>query len=302
MNPDHPFTIKRGEPARPGLFDDAKEQSAPAIAGRWAPIRLLPDVVTGEVLNVGVAFVDQNERMSVRILDSARPLKCLFGAGSIDNFALLLGATRDTLERRQRLISPSTHITFGPLTYAAGGSVEEVVDRLYSAIVTLARCEEENAAAPERIPTLRVAEVRRQVFDALEKRSPALAKEIIRREPVELRSAQGVVRFDLPLRRRGLFGTITSARYQAQQAINRVMDGAFVDMMLARQYVEAEDRGAIFVLRSERDSPTSEEHQQLVDGEIERVRAAGTPDHISVREGYSPLELAREIEEAVEMT
>ena len=239
--------IKRADALRPGLFDDAEDQRAPAVVGQWSPIRLSPDLATGEVLNVGIAFIDQSERVFMRMLDSARALKCLFGADSIDNFALLLGATRDTLEKKQLLVSPSTQVTFGPLAYAAGDSAQEVVDRLYTAIVTLARCEEEGFSSRERLPTLRVAEVRKQVFDALERRSPALAKEIIRREPVELRSVHGVVRFDLPLRRRGIFGTITSARYQVQQAINRVMDGALVDMMLARQYVEREDRGAIFV-------------------------------------------------------
>ena len=40
----------------------------------------------------------------------------------------------------------------------------------------------------------------------------------------------------------------------------------------------------------------------MIDDEIGRVRLAGMPDGISLREGYSPIEVAREIEEAVEAT
>ena len=71
----------------------------PIIKGRWFPIRLSPDLATGELLNIGIGFIDSNNQLHTKILSSTTPFRKLYGSAGASNFGFLLALLREHFAR-----------------------------------------------------------------------------------------------------------------------------------------------------------------------------------------------------------
>lgn len=111
--------------------------SKPAIKAKWAPIRISPDLATGEVLNVGVCVLHR-KKVHIRILPNAAPFEALYGKAGKENFSFLLNMIgRYFHEQPKLLIEISPHVSLGQVGFVAGDSIEEILGRLYTSMVSL---------------------------------------------------------------------------------------------------------------------------------------------------------------------
>lgn len=124
------------------LYANLRKQATPcpvpALQGQWLNIRLIPDLNTGEVLNLGVGLRIDGQVYAKLLSDFSR-LRGLYGE-RFDPEAL------DVLIELTRLQvtlgdwpprSPSPNIVFSAPKYAAGDSVEAILDDLYAVTVSL---------------------------------------------------------------------------------------------------------------------------------------------------------------------
>lgn len=109
----------------------------PAVKVKWAVIRIMPDLASGELLNVGIAVL-YRRKVHVRLLPNAAPFEALYGSNGRENFSFLLNLIGKHLQSRNDLsarISPQVKI--GKPQFAAGDNVKEILDRIYASMVPL---------------------------------------------------------------------------------------------------------------------------------------------------------------------
>lgn len=251
-----PVNLAPDSPA--GLFDDADGGEDAATTGEWFPIRIMPDLATGELLNVGVVFVDQTGQRHFRLIENARPFRCLYGATGQENYSFLLQVLREHLQRADALISPSPHIILGKRAYAAGESCDEVVNRLFGAMVAL-RCDEATHDVYEKA-SVNTETARRNVFKAMKAKAPAQFERLVRNAPVRLEDNRGnPLILDLPLwndqpdmysGHGPRFGTIVSAHYRDKVYRGSSLNGGSLGLLTAAMILgEQGGRGSLLILR-----------------------------------------------------
>lgn len=239
------------------IFDDAPEMDRASVSGKWFAIRLTPDMVTGEALNIGVAFIDNKRKVHFRLLDSVRAFECLYGKSGAGNIAFLMSALRAGLEQGGKPASPSPHIAFTPTAYASGESVHEILDELYATMVPLGT---HAGAMPEdgeqSAYTVDTRKLRRQVFKTIQSQAPGLFRQAFREEPVLVADSSGQRHaLDLPIwagedifvdgRR---YGTIVSAHFVSPVHRGYHLDRGALTLGNARIMV-GKGTGGFFILR-----------------------------------------------------
>ena len=139
----------------------------PAITAKWAPIRISPNLATGEILNVGVCVLHRR-KVHIKLLPNAAPFEALYGKVGKDNFSFLLGIIGQHLGGQKSLsanISPQ--VSLGKAHFVAGDSIQEILDRLYASIVSLdLMCREQDTPKERNIST---ENLRRRVQSLLRK-------------------------------------------------------------------------------------------------------------------------------------
>lgn len=115
----------------------ATKTTKPAITAKWAPIRISPNLATGEILNVGVCVL-YRRKVHVKLLPSAAPFEALYGGAGNDNFSFLLGIIGQYLDGQKSLsVDISPQVSLGKANFVAGDSIQEILDRLYASMVSL---------------------------------------------------------------------------------------------------------------------------------------------------------------------
>lgn len=240
------------------LFDDAEDTRGATTTGKWFPIRVTPDLVTGELLNIGVGFLDAKRKLHLKLIDSARPFQCLYGPAGLENFTFLLTVVREHLQKTGRAESPSPHITFGPRKFASGDTPEAILDSLYETMVTLAARdagEDADETGAKRIDT---SAFRKLVFKAAKKSSEALYSRLFRHDPVVMTDAEGQRHeLDLPLyaadsdlfRDGPRYGTFVSAFFRSPVYRGFHLDGGVRNLWNTRAILPGNGRGGLFILR-----------------------------------------------------
>jgi hypothetical protein len=282
------------------LFDDEPETEAQRISGKWFPIRMSPDIATGERFNVGVGFIEdgrKKNRLHIKLLDSVRSFKCLYGPDGVENLTFLLTIVGEVLRSTQKLVSPSPQITFGDKAFASGESVDIILDRLFQSMVSISRHIDDTLEeiTPGSVTNL---EAREEVHNALYRIKPALAASIVRKTPLTIKTHAGLnMQLEVPLRKEKRFGTIASAHYRTEVYVSNNLNMAMRDMIVTSDHAsESDDLGGIFILRAPTDERFyTEKWQRWIDEEIEKVREALFKTKIAVHEGSSIRELCQEI-------
>lgn len=118
-----------------------KSKSPSSVSGQWSVAQWTPDIATGEILNIGVTFYGKNGETSFKMLSDYERLSCLYDSTSVEFHADLackvakefLSSTPDFSGK----ISPNLQIECRG--FAQGHSAEEIVERLYSSVITLGK-------------------------------------------------------------------------------------------------------------------------------------------------------------------
>lgn len=244
------------------LFDLSAGGAAACEQGHWFNIALAPDLGTGEQLNVGVGYIDAGGRLHTRMLADFQRLECLYADRlDLDHLRFLL----QSVPTAWGAPSPSPHLQFGPLRYAAGESVAAILDDLYRDIVTLepgpASAE---APEPDRPNQLDNASARRLVFDALKLKSPFSTRIIPPNSEWPASDDEAHHILDMPIRGAHRFASLLSAWCRTKTTLElRLIRGA-LDLQTAARMHPA-DAKALFILRPAdgQRGYTEEQHRQI---------------------------------------
>ncbi|MDA8093399.1 MAG: hypothetical protein M0T84_05705 [Betaproteobacteria bacterium] len=268
------------ESSRQKIFDDAAEIADPKVSGKWFPIRLTPDVATGELLNIGVGFIDSRHKLSVRMLDSGRAFRCLYGAAGTENFSLLMAAAHEHFQRTGKPESPSPHILIGPRAYAAGESVDDILDRLFRTMVTLVGSDDDESEGPG-AETIDTPKLRKLVFRAARKYARGIFETMFHEEPLSLADSSNQSHvLDLPIWARDpdlfrdgpRYGTIVSAHFRSPVYRGFNLNGGCLNLWNTRSIINDNGRGAFLILRpAEGSAGYSQSLISDIDNEIDRA-------------------------------
>jgi hypothetical protein len=273
------------------MFAEMKVTPAPSD-GTWHAIQLCPNPAADERINVGVVYL-AGGRTHFRLLENMAGLKCLYGSKGLDNAQFLLSLVRDTLAAGE-LASPAPQILIGPAGHATGDQPDAVVDRIFQDIVTVGRHRTELELVPAvDTPTVRNSTVRRKVVSEMAKISAAVTKRVFAEKPFKVKAPDHKEHeLDIPLRTSNRFGSIVSAAYKSATPRRNGLLGAFMDLSTARLYVDAKERGKLFILREE---AFPESLQREIDNDVDEIGWRLKKIKIEVDQAFTPKRLAKDI-------
>lgn len=224
---------------------------APKVAGQWFNIRYRPSVAGGELINVGVCYVDGLTReMHSRLIENLEAFRSLFGEAFEEDVRFSLDVVRSALGRFT-LESPVASIAFSKLRYAAGESPQDVLDRLFAATVSFA--EAKQSASARRDAGQNNLAVRKVVFDAIRLKAGLDAERLIAEDPVYwVSDGERRMPLDIPLRSERLLGSVISGEYRTKVPLENNLLRASLDLETAAS-VFKHDRLGFFVMRSDSD-------------------------------------------------
>lgn len=269
---------------------------AKLVKGKWCTIGFSPDPITGERLNVGVAFKPARGRAQARLLTSAAGFRSLYGSNGVENFSFLLAVTAELIQRQGELASPSPHITFGPLQAIQGESAQAILDSLYQSMVML-RIPEDVASAGAR--TVNTQKLRQTVIRELRKRHAAQANRFLHEQPVVINLDNRAHLLDLPVWQSEdlvsgrLFGSIVSASYADEVYRQHDLDRAFRNVDTAKRFIATAGRGALFILRPASNDPAFPVRD--IDNDIDAVAWPLIRSGIQIEVAESANELQRQV-------
>lgn len=119
------------------IFKDEVQDTQ--ISGQWSVAQWIPDIATGEVLNIGVSVLTSNGQHEIKMLDNFERLECLFNSKHAAFHAeLACQVAREYLSSAPNhtgVISPNLKIE--NRGFAQGNDIEEIISRLYTSVITL---------------------------------------------------------------------------------------------------------------------------------------------------------------------
>jgi len=262
--------------------------------GTWRAIQFSPNPAADERLNIGVIFLDKKNQCFFRVLDTAAPFRCLFGTEVQDNFYFVLQLLNESLTRKA-FVSPSPQIAFGPPRFATGEAGQLVVDRLFPEVVTLAR----NRPIPDdddATPAIANHKLRRRVLTEMQKLAPVVSKNLWAAKPFLVKTHEAEHELDIPLRASRRFGSLVSAHYLTAASRKTNFLSAFADLATARQFVDRNEKGALFILRPPTDKTRfTEDIQRQIDNDVDDVAWRLAKIKIDVNPAETDRRLAEEI-------
>lgn len=288
------------------LRDKAKagiSPEPPEVRGMWFNIRVVPDLATGETLNIGVGFVGQDSQLQCQWLDRFEAFDCLYrNRLSAENVRLLVQIVRASMPKElpggQLPLLPSPHVVFSPLKFTSGESAEAILEDLFHETVTMAHVAPAKEEVEEKPDSMNTATVRKRVFDALFQLDP-MAMRIVAETPewpVPLTTEDGRPRIlDMPLRGPHRFGNVVSAWHRSKPSLELNMLRAEVDLDLAMR-LYPQDLGGLFIMRPP--SPQwgfREEHHRQIDNIIDDLNWRMQIHHLRFEVEDSDLRLAEHI-------
>ncbi|HFD2125104.1 MULTISPECIES: DUF3037 domain-containing protein [Acinetobacter] len=113
-----------------------KTQNSKILRGEWSLIQWNPDIATEELLNIGVAL-NINGKINFKMLDRFERLSCLFDDNVIQHVQDIIELSLPAFENNCRKFSEQ--IKWIDKGLAKGNSEQEILDRLYNRVITLAK-------------------------------------------------------------------------------------------------------------------------------------------------------------------
>lgn len=113
-----------------------KTQNSNILRGEWSLIQWSPDIATEELLNIGVAL-SVNGKINFKMLDQFERLSCLFDDNVIQHVQDIIELSLPAFENNCKDFSEQ--IRWIDKGMAKGNSEQDILDRLYKRVITLAR-------------------------------------------------------------------------------------------------------------------------------------------------------------------
>lgn len=254
------------------------EKKGPAISGRWHNLQLKPDLGSGELLNFGVAFVDDGNRVHLKVARDLSRLTCFYDDRvDVPSFEHLCSLIADGFNGARLedfcLSQLSVHAQLSEGRYASGASIGEILNGFYEATVPIGRPrigQAPNAVARAR--TISTPAAREEVINRLLHRMGQRALPFIARDPWIVRDEAGVERkIDIPIRAPGrLSAAVISLWSKATYNRKFQLMKAGLDLDTIKTHAVNERLG-LFVMRPMGGEGYSRSDLQDIDGEIDEA-------------------------------
>lgn len=225
------------------------------IVGKWFEIRLFPDLISGEILNIGVGFIDSKSYLHFRMLDNATPFACLYGKQSQESFQFLLNAVKNALSQDGIKSALGPQIELGKPRYIEGHSVEAILNKLYTSVVSLSR-----KSFIEDIQILKTSQrntqdLRKTLGTRFKKRYEKNYRDFWKEDLTVVKVGNQIHHIDMPIWAENTllaptcFGTIISVAYSDPIYRKSYLNTAYRDLTIARDYLSKNANGGLFILR-----------------------------------------------------
>lgn len=215
------------------------------IKGKWFNIRWVPDLATGEKLNIGVVFKTQ-ERIYFQVLSYFERIKCLYGEQGVHQASLVASIVVESL-RLNSANPPIEQIIYEGGGYAQGSSIDEVVSSLFNQTVPLQKKIRETAST-ERFNSITVDKLYDCIVDELKTKAALDFNRIVPpNSSIELQSDNQ--KLYVPFRDgRQLIGGLASTVYSNVQTIELNLLKAARDVESALKLGKG-TKPAVFILK-----------------------------------------------------
>lgn len=257
---------------------------APKIEGTWQRISIEPNPITGERYNIGVLFTCQGQRYTQLIQDPYR-LKCLFDQQTVNNILFSVKHIAELVNHQT--LTPDEFLLSDPMP-ASGGSVDEIIQRLYGQAVTLgrpARSQQDETVKAKVSKTQLVLDV----YDYLKRTRCIQASGIIPQHRELTIDGEGHT-VDVPLVSSNQAADIISATYHRKNDIDRIVSQSAVDLRAVKAYKQRFEKTGLFLLRPTQDMGFSKREVQQAELAIDQILWKIKQDfHISVEDSAEAL-------------
>ncbi len=215
-------------------------------------IRVIPDLFTGEQLNIGVAVIAADGRRLVRVIHEPGRLSYLYGEDNAKTIVFLAGLAASAFEQGQP--SPSPNLIFEEPTPFFNLDAETALSEFFRDQVTVAIPLREEKQKPTHIKT---EALRAQVYQLLRQKSPNLEQDhLIPSQPItQVETARGLRKVRVPLTPKNGAGGIESADYSPQTIKTHLLD-ALLDLEFAAKAKGLKKLG-LFIARPGSASPAA---------------------------------------------
>lgn len=124
------------------LYIVENSQNQRLLRGEWSLIQWNPDIATEELLNIGVALNIEGQ-IQFKMLDYFERLTCLFDERAIQHLQDVIELSENALKNNSKNFSDQ--IIWKNKGRTKGVSEKEILDRLYSRVITLGKpCQNKN--------------------------------------------------------------------------------------------------------------------------------------------------------------
>ena len=200
-------------------------------AGMTFNIRVIPDLFTGEMLNVGVAVITNNGKRMVRVINEPGRLVALYGEDSAKTIVFLAKLAEQAVERSAA--APSPNLLFSDPQPFFNMEAEAALSQFFRDQVTV--------AIPMRLDVkrtepLKTEKLRAQVYQLLRGKSRFMESDgIIPQSPqAVIQTDKGTRSVGIPLQPINGAGGLESADYSGQTVRLHLMD-ALLDIEYAAE-------------------------------------------------------------------
>lgn len=117
----------------------ANKRPASNVQGNWFAIQWIPNVASGEILNIGVAFQDTNGETSLKMLDYFDRIACLYSSEMKFQVELACDVSRSVILKHGPIHDLAHQIKCFSRGYAQGKSAAAIIENLYDSVITLGK-------------------------------------------------------------------------------------------------------------------------------------------------------------------
>lgn len=285
---------------------DSVWASAP-YSGQWFPIRITPDLATGELLNIGVGFIDDSGEIHTRLLTNAKALGYMYGKRGEESFGFLINLVDEHFSISNQYVSPSPQIVLGELSYASGDNYDQILNSLFKSMVSLTT-DDDHADKLNLKNAINNKELRKVFSKLMSQIAPRQHKNYFRNSPVDLKDPSGRhIEVDLQLwseqgswiDRAVPFGSIVSAHYLEKVYRGCNLGNGCQDMINAATILSDSSQGYLGILKpGDNSQGFSKSEIHTIENEIDKTVWAITKHHKNIVIGVES-EISKLVHESV---
>lgn len=206
------------------LINNSRTEMPSIITGEWFVIRFTPDLIAGELFNIGIVFVDDFKKCHYRLLDDVDVFNCMFGRDSVSNIRFMFSIIEELLSKEEFDCMPSPHITYSIRQTARGFSVDSILDDLYNSMISLICSNDKHTKESSESFTVTTPKLRKHIFSEMKTRYKYLYEKAYNDKPIRLKNPNNgrIIEVDIPINynsglesniRKEYYASIISAAY-----------------------------------------------------------------------------------------